>query len=149
MLGSIYDSTFTCAAAINPKNQLKLIYCKLISHTRLHPIELDLECIMAAAPALPLSGPPQRGDSVQGQYVYALIMPQPTPEIIAQTGVKQPSDFDRATFRVMVVQRLAECDIEVIETACVQPHTNRDPHLPSARPSRSKVAALAAAWSQS
>ena len=105
---------------------------------------------MAAALALPLSGPPQRGDSAQGQYVYALIMPQPTPEIIAQTGVKQPSDFDRVTFRVMVLQRLAECDIKVIETACVQePHTNRDPHLPSARPSRSKVAALAAAWSQS
>ena len=145
MLGRTYDSTFTCAA-----DYLKLIYCKLISHTRLHPIELDLECIMAAAPALPLSGPPQRGDSVQGQNVYALIMPQPAPEIIAQTGVKQPSDFDRVTFRVMVLQRLAECDIKVIETACVQePHTNRDPHLPSARPSRSKVAALAAAWSQS
>ena len=91
-----------------------------------------------------------RGDSVQGQHTYALTMPQPTPEIIAQTGVKQPSDFDRVTFRVMDVQRLAECDNEVIETACFQePHTNRDPHLPSARPSRSEVAALAAAWSQS
>ena len=85
---------------------------------------------MAAAPALPLSGPPQRGDSVQGQYVYALIFPQPTADIIAQTGVKQPSDFDRTTFREMVVKCLAECGIEVIETACFQePHANGDPHL--------------------
>jgi hypothetical protein len=63
---------------------------------------------MAEAPALPLRGPPQRGDGVKGQYVYALIMPQPTPEVLERTGVKQPSDFDRTIFREMVVKCLAE-----------------------------------------
>ena len=49
---------------------------------------------MAEAPVLPLSGPPQRGQQVKGQYVYALIMPQPTPEVLERTGVKQPRDFE-------------------------------------------------------
>ena len=84
----------------------------------------------AAAPALPLNGPPQRGDGVQGQYVYALIMPRPTAEVVARTGVKLPTDFDRESFREMVVKCLAECGVQVIETACFkEPHANGDPHL--------------------
>lgn len=83
-----------------------------------------------AAPVLPLSGPPQRGAGVHGQYVYALIMSQPTPEVLTQSGVKQPSDFDRTTFREMVVKCLAEVDVEVIETACFrEPHANGNPHF--------------------
>ena len=71
----------------------------------------------AAAPALPLNGPPQRGNGVQGQYVYALIMPRPTAEVLARTAVKLPTDFDRESFREMVVKCLAECGVQVIETA--------------------------------
>ena len=84
----------------------------------------------AAPPELLSSGPPQGGQGVQGQYVYAVIMPQPTQEVLQRTGVKQPSDFDRTTFREMVVQCLAEVEVEVIETACFrEPHANGDPHL--------------------
>ena len=57
---------------------------------------------MAAAPQLQLNGPAQRGRGVHGQYVYAIIMVQPTAEVIAQQGVKQPIDFDRTTFREMI-----------------------------------------------
>ena len=53
---------------------------------------------MAEALALPLSGPPQRGSGVHGQYVYALIMLRPAEEVRLRTGVKQPTDFDRTTF---------------------------------------------------
>lgn len=85
---------------------------------------------MAEALALPLSGPPQTGRGVHGQYVYALIMPQPTEEVRLRTGVKQPSDFDRTTFREMVVTCLAEVGVVVIETACFrETHANGDPHL--------------------
>ena len=84
---------------------------------------------MAAVTDLPLSGPGARGRGVHGQYVYAMIMPQPTPEVVAR-GMKQPSDFDRASFGEMVVQCLAECGMHVIEAACFrEPHANGSFHL--------------------
>jgi hypothetical protein len=59
---------------------------------------------MAAAESDPqLQGPAQRGNGVHGQYVYAIVMVQPTAVVIAR-GVKQPSDFDRVTFREMHVK---------------------------------------------
>lgn len=61
-------------------------------------------------------GPPQHGRGVQGQYVYAVVMPQPTAEHIAETQVKQPSDFDRQTFRELLVKCHAECGVTLIET---------------------------------
>ena len=80
---------------------------------------------MSAVTVLAPTGPNQRGDGVQGQYVYALIFPQPTPEIMTQTGVKQPGDCDHITFREMGVKCLAGLDITVVETACFQePHAN-------------------------
>ena len=53
---------------------------------------------------------------MQRQYVYTLIMPQPTSEVLERSGAKQPSDFDRTTFRVMVVKCLPEVGVEVTET---------------------------------
>ena len=79
---------------------------------------------------LPFSRLPQRGNGVKGQYVYALIMPQPIPKVLARTSVKQPSDFDRTAFREMVVKCLVEVEVEVIGSACFrEPHANGDPHL--------------------
>jgi len=36
------------------------------------------------------TGPPQRGRGVKGHYVYWITMPQPTAELVLNTGVKQP-----------------------------------------------------------
>ena len=63
---------------------------------------------MAAVPPVPAPdpqfvGPPQKGRGVHGQYVYAIVMVQPTPEVL-QRGVKQPSDFDRVSFQELLVQ---------------------------------------------
>ena len=85
--------------------------------------------VVVTTPDLQSSGPPQRGRGVPGQYVYAIIMPQPTREVLERTGVRQPRDFHHTSFRELVVQCLAECDVEVIETACFrEPHANGDPH---------------------
>jgi len=57
-------------------------------------------------------------------------MPRPTPELIARSNVKQPSDLDRTTSREMCVKCLAECDVEVIQAACFrEPHANGEFHL--------------------
>ena len=64
----------------------------------LHRWDSQWNCTMAEALALPLSGPPQRGSGVHGQYVYALIMLRPAEEVRLRTGVKQPTDFDRTAF---------------------------------------------------
>ena len=49
---------------------------------------------MAAAAEPDLDGPLQHGRGVQGQYVYAIVMVQPTAQVVAR-GMKQPSDFTR------------------------------------------------------
>ena len=51
---------------------------------------------MAAPPAIPLTleGRAQGGRGVRGQYVYWIVMPYPTGEIVAQSGVQTPDDFD-------------------------------------------------------
>ena len=83
---------------------------------------------MAAVPASASSDLPRRGDIVEGQYVNALVVAQPTPEVIAQTGAKQPGDFDRTTCREIAL--MAECDVKAIETFCWQePNANGDPLL--------------------
>lgn len=84
---------------------------------------------MAAAVAPPPGGPPQHGRGVQGQYVYAIVMVQPTAAVVAG-GAKQPSDFTRITFAEMVVKGHAGCGITVVETATFQePHANGNMHL--------------------
>ena len=84
------------------------------------------------AAALPvLEGPQQRGRGVQGQYVYAIVMVQPTAQVVAR-GMKQPSDFTRTTFNDMIVKCLAECHKTVVETATFQePHASGDMHVNS------------------
>ena len=76
------------------------------------------------------TGPPQRGRGVHGQYVYWITMPQPTAEHVLATGVKQPRDFDRDSFRQLMVWAHSDCEVEIVETACfLEPHANGDPHL--------------------
>ena len=50
-------------------------------------------------------------------YVYAIVMSQPSEEVV-RTGIKQPSDFDRSSFRELPVKCHAECDVQIIATAC-------------------------------
>ena len=109
----------------------------LAAYLKLHLIV----CIasMAGVPPVPTPdtqfvGPPQKGRGVQGQYMYAIAMSQPTPEVL-QRGVKQPSDFDRVSFRELLVQCHVECDVAVIETACFrESHANGVFHLHSKAP---------------
>ena len=49
----------------------------------------------AGQQALPLEGPPQAGQGNNGQYVYWIVMTNPTDEHVAAHGVRRPSDFDR------------------------------------------------------
>jgi len=69
------------------------------------------------------------GRGTQGQYVYWIVMPQPRPETIAQSRVKEVKDFDRDSFRALVVQCHADCQIEIVETASfLEPHGNGEFH---------------------
>ena len=87
---------------------------------------LLLFLLMAGVPA----GPLQHGRGVQGQYVYAIIFPQPTVEVLATHDLKQPSDFDGQAFRELIVKCHAECDVTLVETAFFkEPHANGDFHL--------------------
>ena len=56
---------------------------------------------------------PRRSWSVWLLDLYAA----PKPETVQRTGVKTP-DFDRTTFREMLVKSHRECGIEIEETAC-------------------------------
>ena len=76
-------------------------------------------------PDVELTGPSQRGRGVHGQYVYWICMQHPKPETVQRTGVKTPADFDRTTFREMLVQSHRECGIEIEETACFKEPNER------------------------
>ena len=69
-------------------------------------------------PDVELIGPSQRGRGVHGQYVYWICMLHPKPETVQRTGVKTFADFDRITFREMLVKSHRECGIQFEETAC-------------------------------
>ena len=57
-------------------------------------------------------------------------MQHPKPETVQRTGVKTPADFDRITFREMLVKSHQECGIEIEETACFkEPNENGLFHL--------------------
>ena len=80
--------------------------------------------------SLDLVGPLQRGRGVNGQYVYWIVMAMPTPETVQARGVKTPRDFDRTSFREVVVAAHTFCNVELVETACfLEPHANGEPHL--------------------
>ena len=80
---------------------------------------LLLFLLMAGVPAAPL----QHGRGVQGQYVYAIIFPQPTAEVLATHDLKRSSEFDGQTFRELIVKCHAECDVTLVETVFFkEPH---------------------------
>ena len=80
--------------------------------------------------AVRLEGPTQRGQGVTGQYVYWICMPFPLPETVASNGVKTPDDFDRESFRAVVVEAHAFAEVTVLETTCFQePHASGKLHL--------------------
>ena len=81
-------------------------------------------------PDVELTGPSQRGRGVHGRYGYWICMQHPKPETVQRTGVKTLADFDRTTFREMLVKSHQECGIEIEETTCFkEPNENGLFHL--------------------
>ena len=71
------------------------------------------------------SGPNQAGRGVHGQYVYWIVMVQPTPEVIQSHNLKRPEDFTRETFRKLIVKAHKENGVTIAETVCfLEPHAN-------------------------
>ena len=66
------------------------------------PVWLRLRLLFSVM-ALSLEGPQQRGQSVNGQYVYWICMVYPSAETVQNHGVKTPDDFDRESFRVVLL----------------------------------------------
>ena len=64
-----------------------------------------------------LSGPPQKGRGKPGQYVYWVTMSHPGPDT---QGLKVPGDFDRNSFRELLVKVHGECGVTIVETASFQ-----------------------------
>ena len=76
-----------------------------------------------AADLLALAGPPQRGQGNCGQHAYWICMPHPLPETVEQSGVKTPEDFDRQSFRELVVVAHSACGVELLEGVyLLEPH---------------------------
>ena len=91
--------------------------------------------------ALVLDGPAQRGQGVAGQYVYWMCMPYPTPENVAAHNVKTPDDFNRDSFRQVVLEVHSDNGAQLVETVCfLGPHASGKNHL------NLLVRALAALW---
>ena len=71
------------------------------------------------------SGPQRTGRGYNGQYVYWVVMVQPTAAIIASHGLKRPEDFTREEFGKLMVKAHRECGVTVVETACfMEPHAS-------------------------
>ncbi len=71
------------------------------------------------------SGPGQQGRGHNGQYVYWIVMVQPTAAVIASHGLKKPEVFTREDFGKLVVKAHKECGVKVVETACfLEPHAS-------------------------
>ena len=82
------------------------------------------------ATALQFDGPSQRGRGVQGQYVYWICQAYPLPATVSAHGIKTPDDFDADSFRGVVIEAHAHCNITIIETCFFkEPHSNGKPHL--------------------
>ena len=71
------------------------------------------------------SGPNQVGRGKQGQYVYWIVMVQPTPEGIKSHKLRRPENFTRETFQKLIVKVHKENDVIIAETASfLEPHAN-------------------------
>jgi hypothetical protein len=85
---------------------------------------------MQASPDVISDGPAQQGRGCNGQYVYSIVMSHPRPETVQRLGLKTPADFDRESFRALVVACHGTVGVELVETACfLEPHANGLPHL--------------------
>ena len=71
-----------------------------------------------AAAALEFRGPPQQCRGAQGQYVYWIVMPYPTPETVAEQAVWTPDDFDYDSFWELVIKAHADVNVVIDEAAC-------------------------------
>ena len=49
------------------------------------------------------SGPVQIGRGCNGQYVYWIVMVQPTPEVLQRLGLKKPEEYSREEFGKLMV----------------------------------------------
>ena len=75
------------------------------------------------------AGPKQYGRGVHGQYVYWVTMPYPKAATIAKHSLKSPDAFTREEFCELIVKALADCAIDVLETAgFLEPHASGKPH---------------------
>jgi len=75
------------------------------------------------------AGSKQYGRGVHGQYVYWVTMPYPKAETIAKHSLKSPDAFTREEFCELIVKALADCAIDVLETAgFLEPHASGKPH---------------------
>ena len=72
-----------------------------------------------AGSRLALEGPAQHGQGQICQYVYWICMPFPRPETVQAQGVKIPDDFDRQSFRQVVVGAHTFHSVGVPETVCL------------------------------
>ena len=85
--------------------------------------------VMAADP-LALAVPPQRCQGNCGQYAYWICMPHPLPETVEQSGVKTPEDFDRQSFRELIVVTHSACGVELLEGVyLLEPHASGKPQI--------------------
>ena len=101
----------------------------------------EVELAEPLPPDLQAKGPAQEGRGVHGQYVYWICMAMPRQETILARGIKRPTDFDRDSFRELIVQTYTEEGLVVIETACfLEPHADGEPHLPRLRGEYSAIA---------
>ena len=93
------------------------------------PVWLRLRLLFSVM-ALSLEGPQQRGQSVNGQYVYWICMVYPSAETVQNHGVKTPDDFDRESSRVAGLEAHSFADVQILETICFrEPHSSGELHL--------------------
>ena len=76
------------------------------------------------------SGPAQMGQGSNGQYVYWVVMSNPTPEAVERLSLKKPSDLTKAEFCALMVEAHAVEGTDLVEVAVFcEPHANGEPHL--------------------
>lgn len=68
---------------------------------------------------------PGQGRGCNGQYVYWIVMVQPTPAVVASHGLKRPEVYTREQFGKLMVKAHKECGTNIVETACfLEPHSS-------------------------
>ena len=57
-------------------------------------------------------------------------MPLPLPETVEQDGIKTPEDFDRQSFRELIVVTHSACGVELLEGVyLLEPHASGKPQI--------------------